>query len=196
MKWQEKYGDKLRTPEEVAKFVKSGDKVVVCFMLHPRSLCMALANRKDELENVTVLSHWREDYPWFQPSWESSFHVKTGFVIRPTREGIRERRFDYAPSVFGLSDGLRHKERGRGKIYSDADVFLVKVGPPNEDGWCSFGHQVWYSPVAMRSAKIVIAEVCPNLIWTEGDHVHVSDLDYLVEGRPWENVGERVLPTP
>ncbi|MFC2003837.1 acetyl-CoA hydrolase/transferase C-terminal domain-containing protein, partial [Chloroflexota bacterium] len=196
MRWQEKYRDKLRTPEEAAKLVKSRDRVVVGFMLHPKTLCMALANRKDDLENVTLMSHWVEDFPWFQPGWESSFQVQTGFVTQPTREGHRDRRLDYAPSVFGLSDGLRHKESGRGKLYSDADVFLVKVGPPNEDGWCSFGHHVWYSPVAIQSARTVIAEVCPNLVWTDGDHVHVSDLDYLVEGPTWENVGEESIPSP
>lgn len=198
MKWQEKYAEKVKTPEEAAELIKPGDKVVISMLLHPTSTCMALAKRKEELENVTILSHWGEDYPWFQPGWESSFQVQSAFITRPTREGHRDRRFDFVPSTFGLSDGLRHKEYLRGKIYPDADFFILKVTPPNKHGWCSFGHHVWYSYVAAKTAKTVIAEVDPNLIWTYGHQVHVSDLDYLVDGAQPFEVGEigQVLPTP
>lgn len=198
MNWQERYADKLKTPEEAAALVRSGDRVVVAMLLPPINTCLALAKRRGELKNVTILSHWQDDFPWFQPGWDDSFQVQSGFILRPARQGHREKRFDFVPSVFGLSDGLRHKEPLRGRIYADADVFLLKVSPPNKHGWCSFGHHVWYSPVAAKSAKTVIAEVDPNLIWAYGENIHVSDLDYLVaETQPFEagRIGQ-ALPTP
>ncbi len=198
MDWKKKYADKVRTPEEAARLVKSGDKVVIAMFLHPVSTCLALAKRREELRGVTILSHWQDEFPWFQPGWEDSFKVQSGFILRPAREGHREKRFDFVPSLFGLSNGVRQREQMRGKIYPDADVFILKVTPPNRNGWCSFGHHVWYSDVAARTAKIVIAEVDPNLVWTYGAHVHVSDLDYLVEGTHHfevKGIGQ-ALPTP
>jgi len=198
MNWQEKYADKLKTPEEAAELIKSGDKVVISMFIHPISTCMALAKRREELQNVTVMSHWVHEFPWFQRGWEDSFQVQTGFILRCTREGHREKRFDFVPSVFGLSDGLRHKEHLRGKIYADADVFILKVSPPNKHGWCSLGHHIWYSSMAAKEAKTVIAEVDSNLIWSYGTNIHVSDLDYLVaESQPFE-IGKiaQALPTP
>ena len=198
MNWQDKYADKIKTPEEAAELIKSGDKVVISMLLHPTSTCMALAKRRGELKGVTVLSHWHDDFPWFQPGWEDSFQVQSAFILRPAREGHREKRFDFVPSVFGLSDGLRHKESLRGKIYAEADVFILKVTPPNKHGWCSFGHHIWYSYVTAKSAKTVIAEVDPNLIWTYGNNIHVSELDYLVVGAQPFEVGEigQAFPTP
>ncbi|MFC2003727.1 acetyl-CoA hydrolase/transferase family protein [Chloroflexota bacterium] len=186
MKWQDKYKDKLITLEQAAKLVKSGDKVVISLMDQPKTLGLALAQRKDELRGVTLTSNWIEDFPFFQPGWEESFSVQTGFVTRPTREGVEQRRIDWFPAVFGLHDGVRHKVPMRDRVYHDADVFMVKVATPNEDGWCSFGKHVWYSPTALKTAKLSIAEVDEALPWTYGDQVHISEIDYLVEPPPAE----------
>lgn len=199
MKWQDEYANKIITPEEAAKLVKSGDKVVVSNLLQPITTCMALAKRRNELEGVTLLAHWNNDFPWFQPGWEKSFQVQSAFILRPTREGHKDKRFDFVASIFGISDGERHKEHLRGAIYPGADVFLAPVSPPDENGWCSFGHNVWYSPTAIKTAKLVIGEVDPALIRTYGgNHVHVSELDYLVEAAKSYDAIEvvRDLPIP
>ena len=64
----------------------------------------------------------------------------------------------------------------------NADVFLVTVSPPDAQGFCSFGDQLWYSREWVKKSRLVIAEVNPLAIRTGGDnYVHVSQLDYLVE---------------
>lgn len=196
MTWKQKYADKLVSADQAARFIKSGDKVVVAMFAEPRSILSALETRREELQDVTLLSHWVEIHPWFEPGWEKSFNIQSGFITPATRIGHRERRFDWVPSAFGLSDGLRHQEAMRGSIYANADVFLVKVSPPNKHGWCSFGHNIWYSPVAARTAKMVVVEVDNSVIWTYGDQIHISQIDYLVEGAIFEGLPATTAATP
>lgn len=184
IKWQDQYRDKLITAVQAAKLIKSGDKVVISLMAQPKMLGLALAQRKEELRGVTLMSNWTEDYPWFQAGWEESFSVQTGFGTRITREGQQQKRIDWLPAVFGLHDGVRYKAPMRDGVYHGADVFMCKVTPPNEDGWCSFGNHLWYSPTALATAKLVIVEVDETLPWTYGDNVHISEIDYLVESPP------------
>jgi len=199
MRWQDQYADKIKTPEEAARLVKSGDKVVVANLLQPITTCMALAKRKDELEDVLLLAHWNNDFPWFQKGWEKSFQIHSAFILRPTREGHKEKRFDFVASIFGISNGERHNEYLRSGIYPGADVYIVQVSPPDKNGWCSFGYHVWWSPTAVKTAKLVIAEVVPDFVRTYGGNlVHISDLDVLVENIVPVGVNEIIhdLPIP
>jgi 4-hydroxybutyrate CoA-transferase len=59
---------------------------------------------------------------------------------------------------------------------------MVRVTPPDKNGFCSFGDVVWVSKTASRYAKTVIGEVCEGMIRTYGDnYIHVSEVDYFVE---------------
>jgi 4-hydroxybutyrate CoA-transferase len=65
------------------------------------------------------------------------------------------------------------------------DILLTEVSPPDEHGFCSFGASLWNKRREIKEAKLVIAEVNPNLIRTYGDnYVHVSEIDYFVEHIP------------
>ncbi|MFC1926160.1 acetyl-CoA hydrolase/transferase family protein [Chloroflexota bacterium] len=187
MSWQDKYKDKLISVEQAAKVVKSGDMVSFAFRDYPRDILFALAERKDELRGVTIQSVSTEPYPWLQPGIEDSFKVVDYFPIRGfSRDGVWERRIDWAPWIGGLgAEPNRYKaEPSRGKEFLYADVYMLKLTPPNEQGYCSFGCTLFYNPSAVRTAKIVIAEIDPKMIWTYGDYVHVSELDHLVEITP------------
>ncbi|HET6948802.1 MAG TPA: acetyl-CoA hydrolase/transferase C-terminal domain-containing protein [Acidimicrobiales bacterium] len=63
----------------------------------------------------------------------------------------------------------------------DLDAALVRVSPPDANGWCSLGPSVAYARTAIEAAKLCIAEVDEALPRTHGaSMVHVSDLDVLV----------------
>lgn len=189
MKWQDKYRNKLVTPEQAAKLVKPGNKIVMPLIGKPVAFGLALANRRDELEKevkitgkkITILSHWTDDFPFLHKGWDHIFDVKDGFILRFTREGVKERRIDWVPSLFGLSDGERQKAEGRGSVYHYADFSLLKITPPNENGYSSFSYFPWYSPTSAKTAKLVIAEVDPNIPWCFGEYVHMDEIDYLTE---------------
>lgn len=194
MRWQDRYKGKLITAEEAAKLVKSGDRVAFAILSDPEDMGMALARRKDELGNVTLASIWQYDYPWLHPGFEDSFRVKESFIMTPGRQAIRERRNDWVPLIYGLSNGVRQAEPNRSSVYHFPDVFFVKLSPPNRNGYCSFGHAVWLSPTVIPTAKTVVAEIDPSTIWTYGESVHVSELDYLVEAPPPKAEPEGVIP--
>ncbi len=64
----------------------------------------------------------------------------------------------------------------------NADVCLLTLSPPNAQGFCSFGEQLWYSRAWVKRTPLVIAEINPLLIRTGGDnYVHISEIDYVVE---------------
>ncbi|MBA7700661.1 putative butyrate:acetyl-CoA coenzyme A-transferase [subsurface metagenome] len=182
MRWQDKYRAKLITAEQAAALVKPGDVVAFPLQLHPRAIAMALAERREELHDVTLVGEWSEDHPWLQPGWGKTFIIKDVYGTRYTRQGLRERWIDWVPWPFSFSSDIsRQGQTGRSGACHGADFFMFRVTPPNEDGYCSFGHSLFYTPSAVKSAKTAIALVDPSLIWTCGDYVHVSELDYLVE---------------
>ncbi len=66
-------------------------------------------------------------------------------------------------------------------VLDRTDVALVRVGPPDADGWCSLGPSASYTLDAIRRARLVIAEVADDMPRLVGDGaVHVSELDRLV----------------
>ncbi|MFN7676706.1 acetyl-CoA hydrolase/transferase family protein, partial [Flavobacterium sp.] len=62
------------------------------------------------------------------------------------------------------------------------DVSFIHVSPPDKHGYCSLGVSVEATVAAIENAKIVIAQVNPQMPRTFGDGIiHVSEIDYLVE---------------
>ena len=45
------------------------------------------------------------------------------------------------------------------------DVAMVMVTPPDENGMCSLGVSVDYTLEAVKQAKLVIAQVNPQMPW-------------------------------
>lgn len=62
------------------------------------------------------------------------------------------------------------------------DVVMLLLSPPDEFGRCSLGLANEYLAAAIDSARIVIAEINPNVPWTFGDkYIHMSEIDLVVE---------------
>ncbi|OPY74854.1 MAG: Succinyl-CoA:coenzyme A transferase [Syntrophorhabdus sp. PtaU1.Bin050] len=185
MRWQDKYKDKLLTAEQAAKLVTSDSEVLFSMMNQPKDIAFALAKRYKELRNVKITSHWVEDYPFLHPAenpeMAKAFSIEDAFPLRHTRKEVQEYRINYRPTVFGLSDGVRQLDENRGRLYHFKDFFFLKLAPPNDAGYCSFGHQTWFSPSACKTAKVVVAEIDPDIPWVFGEYVHVDEIDHLVE---------------
>lgn len=179
--WQDKYRDKLITPKQAAKLVKSGDKVIFSLSVKPVAIGMALAERASELRGVTVGSTWGGgDFPFLQPGMEESFTVITGMSPRtPMVANKQGDWFIWLPSL-----GVDHRQQNRGGYHLYADVFYLVVTPPDDEGYCSFGPMVWYSTQAAKTAKLIVAEVHPQIMRAFGDRIHISQIDYLVEPPP------------
>jgi len=177
MQWKEQYKKRLCTFEEAVKQVKSGDRIALGSACGtPEDLIDAMLERADELENVelvAMVSTGKSAYA--QPQYAGSFRHNSFFVAPSTRQAMNEDRCDYTPCFFKefpniMSDGTL-----------PCDVAMITVSPPDKVGNCSLGISVCYDYTAAKAAKIVIAEVNPQMPFTLGDScLHVSEIDHMV----------------
>jgi acetyl-CoA hydrolase len=172
------FHEKIVTGTEALRAVRSGDLVYV----HPGCACPerlldALVARKDELTDVRIvhmMSMGRADYAL--PGMEGHFRHIAFFTGKNVRQAIDEGRADYMP-VF-LSEIPRLFTSGRMK----PDVALIHVSPPDEHGFCSFGVGVEATKAAAETARVVIAQVNPNMPRVLGDNfIHVRKVTHFVE---------------
>src|SRR3990172_977137 len=95
MDWKRRNQEKLRTPQEAAQLVKSGDRVGFGMLWGtPPALCRALYDRKGELEGVDIY-HTLSMVPWAGPGTEKAFRLHTGFLTNSDRAAMLEGRVEY-----------------------------------------------------------------------------------------------------
>lgn len=177
MSWVDTFRRKSVTAEEAVRHIRSGQRVYVtgnCSV--PEKLLDALVERAPELndvELVQVLTFGRA--PQVAPELAGHLRVNTLFISDNVRKAVNDGRADFTPCFLSEIPLLfRH-----GPL--PLDVALVHVSPPDEHGFCSFGVEVGVTKTAAQSAKIVIAQVNPNMPRTLGDaFIHVSKIDYVV----------------
>jgi acyl-CoA hydrolase len=158
--------------------IKSGDRVFIhSVAAAPQSLIAAMTNEAPRLLDVELVHlHTEGNAPYAAPEYADSFRTNSLFVGENVREAVNAGRADYVP-VF-LSEIPRLFRKGILPI----DVALLQLSPPDRHGYCSLGVSVDISLAAAQSARIVIAEINPNLPRTYGDGlVHLSRLQAVVE---------------
>jgi len=169
---------KYVTAAEAVKVVKSGDRVYLqAAAAAPTILANALTERASELRNVEICHlHVEGEARYANPELAESFHVNSFFIGANVRHTLKAGNGSYTP-VF-LSE-LPHLFR---KNVLPLDVAFIHVSPPDRHGYCSLGVSVEATVAAIENAKIVIAQVNPQMPRTFGDGIlHVSEIDYLVE---------------
>jgi len=169
---------KYVTAAEAVKVVKSNDRVYVqAAAATPSVLTQALSDRATELRNVEVCHlHTEGNAPYANPDLADSFHVNSFFIGANVRHTLKAGNGSYTP-VF-LSE-LPHLFRKKVLLI---DVAFIHVSPPDRHGYCSLGVSVEATVAAIENAKIVIAQVNPQMPRTFGDGIlHESEIDYLVE---------------
>lgn len=66
-------------------------------------------------------------------------------------------------------------------VLSEADVALIRVSPPDAEGYCSVGPSASYTRDAVTLAGLVIAEIAADVPRTCGDtRIHISEIDRFV----------------
>ncbi|MFH1418475.1 MAG: GNAT family N-acetyltransferase [Planctomycetota bacterium] len=174
--WQERFSDKIVTPDAAVKVVRHGQRVFVGSGAgEPQTLVEALSAREDiaDTEIVHILTLGVATYA--EPRFGDRFRHNAYFIGPNVREAVAQGRADYTP-IF-LSEIPRLFRSGRTVI----DVAMIAVCPPDEHGYCSYGVSVDIVKAAAESAKMVIAEVNEQMPRVLGDcFIHVRDIDVLV----------------
>ena len=171
------YRSKMVTAEKAVEAIQSGNRVFLtgnCSV--PQKVMEALVARAPELSNVEIVQVLTVgDASYVAPEMSGHLRVNTLFISDNVRQAVNEGRADFTPCFLSEIPGLFKN----GAL--PLDVALIHVGPPDEHGFCSFGIEVGVTKTAAQSAKIVIAEVNPNMPRTLGDaFIHFSKLDYIV----------------
>ncbi len=177
--WFERYNSKLVSAEEAVKHIKSGDSIVVqpgCAA--PMSLLNAMVDRKDELTNVNIYHILIVGkIPYLQPGMEKHFKHHAFFIGANARPAVNEGRAEFIP-IFLSEVTLLFKE---GVL--PVDIAFINVSPPDEHGFCSYGIDVGNIKTPTEKAKLVIAQVNPQMPRGLGNSfIHINKIDCIVEG--------------
>ena len=124
MDWRHEVRDKLMSPEEAVRDVRSGDQVVVAFFhLTPFTLCQALYDRRSELEKVRI-DHPAPFFPWRKLDEESPFELYDAYATPADRDLVNSGQASYIPAA-----RWRAGEAIDGFV-QNPDAFLLPVSPP------------------------------------------------------------------
>lgn len=189
MDWRSYYKEHTMTPEQAVSVIKDGDRVVFGHAVgEPIIFQRTMARMADQFKNVEVAHMvYLGSGEYLQPGMEEHFRHNALFVGGPARKAIAEHRADYTPAFF--SDVPRMFRDGTLPV----DVFAFTCSPPDERGYVSLGLSCDYGAQAVKSAKIAIAEVNPNMPRTYGESfVHVSEITGFLCS--WEPLPESQPP--
>jgi 4-hydroxybutyrate CoA-transferase len=170
---------KVVSAEEALKVVKSEDRIFIhTAAAAPPLLIQALTDRAEELRGVKIYHlHTEGPAPYAEEQYAKSFEVNALFVGHNVRKAIQTGRGSYIP-IFLSEAPILFREG-----YIPLDIALISVSPPDQHGYCSLGVSVDTSLAAVENARVVIAQINPQMPRTHGDGIiHIKQIDYWVEG--------------
>ncbi|MBQ8983043.1 MAG: butyryl-CoA:acetate CoA-transferase [Lachnospiraceae bacterium] len=175
------YKKKLRTPEEAVSVVKSGDWIDYTSCLgKPVLLDRALAKRRDELSDVKIRGNLISGPIEAVECDESQEH----FIYHSWHCSSYERRLCdkglcyYIPMVF-------YNNAAYYEFFLHVNVTMVSVTPMDAHGYFNFSVNTGVAAPIARMSDIVIVEVNEHLPKVRGGYdecIHISEVDYIVEG--------------
>ena len=177
--WEKDYRRKLVSIEEAAEKINSGDHIFIPNG-YMGEMPLAIVARQDELRDVYVeVTAPAMDPGWLSPGMEESFDVTVRIYLNLARQGHDEGRIHFLPYTNGTY--FKNYEDHRSGV-KEIDVLLMEVSPPDDNGFCTFGHVAWEKRDYSKVAKTIIAEIDSHLIRSHGDTaIHISEIDYLVD---------------
>ncbi len=177
MDWEETYRARTVHVEEAISKIKSGNRIFLtgnCSV--PRKLLAALIDFAPNLKDVEIcqaLTVAGSEY--VQPALKGHLRVNSLFISGNVRKAIQEGRGDFTPVL--LSEFPLLFKRNIIPI----DVAFVHLSPPDRHGYCTYGVEAGLTITAAESARMIIAEINPNMPRTLGDtFVHINNIDYFV----------------
>ncbi len=182
--WKKYYDEHLISMEEAAAKIQSGDTIwmgsTLCI---PYAFMDCLADRVDELENVTLLGnlYLAPNKIMMEPSYKKAFHTISYFGNILERMASSMGTVDFNSTPYNaLIDSVT-------KVYK-ANVVAIEICPPDEDGNCNTGVLgTNLTPEIIRDdcVKTRIAVINSHQPLAHGEKQHVclplDMFDYIVE---------------
>ena len=178
---QQQYAEKLKTPDEAVKAVKSGDWVdYIVTNAFPPALDAALARRRDELEDVKIRGNnilgpiqVAECDPEREHFTYNSWHM-SAYERKLCDRGL----CSYTPMIFrNIIEYYRY--------FCHVNVAMVQATPMDRHGYFNLSCSIGVAKGILDNSDMVIVEVNDKLPKVSGSHddcIHISEIDYVVEG--------------
>lgn len=155
----------------------SGNVFVQGACATPKTLLEGLTHTYDRFRELTLIHmHTQGDAAYAEPMYRGHFRVMNLFLGPNIRKRIDYDRVDYLPCFLSEMPALFRR-----KVLA-LEAALIQVTPPDQHGYCSLGTSVDIVRAAVENAKLVVAQINPNLPRTFGDGIiHVSQIHLAVE---------------
>lgn len=164
--------------DQVVGKIKSGNRIFFQgAAMTPIHLIDAICQRYQELRDVEIVQiHTEGEALYTQEPYNKAFKVNSCFAGSNVRAAINSGSGDYIPIFLSEIHNLFRDD------ILPLDVAVIHVSPPDAHGFCSLGTSVDVTLPAIEKAKVVIAQVNPNVPRTHGDGIiHISKIDCAVE---------------
>ena len=181
MDYKAEYKAKLTTAEEAVKLVKSGDWVdYATNMAFPVLLDKALAARKDELEDVKVRGLiFKDPLAILEADPNQEHFTYNSFHMNSIERKYCDKGLCYfIPMLYRNLPSLYRR-------YCEVNVAFMSVPPMDENGYFGFSINGANARAVFDVADKIVLEIdenLPRVFGAEGQRVHISEVDAVVEG--------------
>lgn len=175
------YPEKFASENEIFRHIRRGDHIFVASGCgEPQYLVQALiryveSNPKAFFDAEIIHIYSLGLAPYAGAKYKANFRHNSFFVGNSTRDSINAGMADYTP--ISLSQLPALLASGAVRI----DVALIQTSMPDEHHYLSLGVSVDVVKAATEKAKIVIAQINPNMPRIHGDgFIHIKDVDFII----------------
>ena len=172
------FDQKTVTPDQAAKIINSGDTVYIgtCSSV-AHVLCEALADRAEELEDVTLTcSQIIRPLRIFSGEHQKAFKCISYFMGPQERNLYKQGLAEYTSVHLSQIDVFCRET-------APARIAFFEVSEPDEDGYMSFGATgVALHTYVVEKAERIILQVNKNVPYVlgESNRIHISQADLVV----------------
>ncbi len=179
--WKNEFPDKFADENKIFSNVHRGDRIFISTACgEPQYLVNALVRYVESnpkaVAEAEVMHVWTLGVaPYTDQKFTYNFRHNSFFVGKNTRESVNEGLSDYTPIFLSrIPDQFK-----KGMI--PIDVAMIQVSPPDSNGFVSLGISVDICKSAVDNARLIIAQINPNMPRVHGDSfIHLRDIDYCV----------------
>ncbi len=159
MSWRETHAARELSPDEAVRRIHRGKHIQISSGASvPTAMVEALGrNAKHFADNTIVHLMTFGEAPHVDPKFEGRFRHNAFFIGSNVRQAVHEGRADYTPVFLSRIPSLIRTRR------MPVDVAIVQCSPPDEYGYVNLGVSVDISLAGIEAAKLVIAEINPNV---------------------------------
>jgi acyl-CoA hydrolase/RimJ/RimL family protein N-acetyltransferase len=175
------YPEKFASEDEIFSHIRRGDHIFVASGCgEPQYLVQAMiryveSNPKAFFDAEIIHIYSLGLAPYAGAKYKANFRHNSFFIGNSTRDSINSGMADYTPISLSQVPSLLSS----GVI--QIDVALIQTSMPDAHHYLSLGVSVDVVKAATEKAKIVIAQINPNMPTIHGDgFIHIKDVDFII----------------